>query len=245
VGFDNFDWNNPRANGQALSIEGTSDAALTILRWVYMWMGLGLLTTAVVAWITATTPALASFALSGVGMIGSIVLSFGLVIALSAAINRLSPLAAGGMFFAYAVVLGFMLSSIFMVYQIGTISTAFFSTAIMFAIMTLVGFTTKIDLTKFGSFFMMALIGFIVASLLNAFIFRSGPFDVIISLVGILIFVGLTAYDTQKIKHMAADPAIQADSEMATKLSIIGALGLYLNFINIFLLLLRLLGGRD
>ncbi|MEM6527860.1 MAG: Bax inhibitor-1/YccA family protein [Chloroflexota bacterium] len=245
MGFNDFDWNNARTENGVIRVEGTTEATMSILRWVYMWMGLGMLTTAMMAYLTYSTPALLAVATSTAGVFGSIILSLGLVFALSFAINRVSPMVAGFMFFGYALVLGFSLSTIFLVYTSGTISTAFFTTSVMFGIMTVFGFTTKMDLTRFGAFFMMALIGLIVAMVINFFI-GSSALDLIISWVGVLIFVGLTAYDTQRIKYMAADPAMQADSDMAMKMSIIGALGLYLNFINIFLFLLQILGGgRD
>lgn len=152
----------------------------------------------------------------------------------------MSPAAGLATFLIYAVVNGMMLSSIFIVYDLGTISLAFFSAAAMFGVMAVYGAVTKADLTSKGSFLIMGLIGVIVASLLN-FFFRSTMLDVIISFVAIAVFLGLTAYDTQRIKDMAY---AATDERTIRALTILGALSLYLNFINLFLRLLRLFGRR-
>lgn len=222
----------------------TSVDVQPVLRLVYMWMGFGLLTTGVVAWLTASTPALLSLALNPVVMIGSMIASLVLVFVLSGAINRLSGNMAGALFFAYAALLGFTLSTIFLVYSLGSIANAFVTTAVMFGVMTAIGFTTNIDLSKFGSFLTMALIGLVVAMVINMFI-GSSALDMVISMFGVVLFTGLTAYDTQRIKEMAAQPQFQSGGDMTLKVSIMGALSLYLNFINLFLFLLRLLGSRD
>jgi len=148
------------------------------------------------------------------------------------------------MFFVYAALNGFTLSGIFLVYTGQSITAAFVATAAMFGAMTIVGFTTAIDLTRFGSFLIMGVIGLLIAMLVNLFLASSG-LGLLISVVGVLIFTGLTAYDTQRIKAMAARPHLQEDGSLAMKLSIIGALALYLDFVNMFLFLLRLLGSRD
>lgn len=219
--------------------------ARPILKYVYIWMTFGLFITAAVAFITASTPALVSLIMNPIVMIIAIIAQFGLVIALSAALPRLSPGAAAGMFMGYAALMGFTLSTIFLVFSIGSIATAFITTAGMFGAMTVFAFTTRMDLTRFGSYLMIGLIGLIIASLVN--MFMGGALSFIISIVGILIFLGLTAYDTQNIKRMAAHPETQANPDVAAKLGIFGALSLYLNFINIFLFLLQLfgMGGED
>lgn len=149
------------------------------------------------------------------------------------------------LFFVYAAVNGFTLSLIFLVYELGTISTAFFSTAAAFGAMTVLGYTTQLDLSKYRSYFIMGLVGLIAAMLVNIFL-RSSTFDLIISIFGVFLFLALTAYDTQKIKQLAADPELTSNGEMMMKVSILGALTLYLDFINLFLFLLRLFGrGRD
>lgn len=217
--------------------------AQDILRWVYLWMGFGLLVTAGVAVVTVNTPALLALLASPVLWI-ALISELILVFALSTALPRLSPAVASLMFFVYAALNGFTLAGIFLVYTGASISAAFVATAAMFGAMTIVGFTTQIDLTRFGSFLFMGVIGLLVAMLVNLFLASSG-LNLIISIVGVLLFTGLAAYDTQRIRAMAAQPQLQEDGSLAMKLSIIGALALYLDFVNMFLFLLRLLGSRD
>jgi hypothetical protein len=214
-----------------------------LMRGVYMWMALGLLTTAAVAGFTYNTPALLEFASNPIVFFGAIIGELVLVIALSWGIRRMTPTVAGLMFFVYAAVNGFTLSLIFLVYDLGAIGAAFLTTAGLFGAMTIVGLVTQVDLTKYSTYFMMAVIGLVIAMVVNIFL-RSTMFDMLISIAGVIIFTALTAYDTQKIKNMASDPTIDAGSDLAMKLSILGALTLYLDFINLFLFLLRLFGGR-
>jgi len=164
-----------------------------------------------------------------------------IVFSLSARINKISHGTALVMFYAYSIINGITLSSIFVVYDLGVIYTAFFTTAISFGIMSVYGMTTKKDLTKIGNVLMMLLIGVIVASLINLFL-RNDSFDLIISFVAVAIFVGLVAFDTQKLKSYYF--ATTGDYQMQKKIGIIGALSLYLDFINIFLYLLRIFGNR-
>jgi FtsH-binding integral membrane protein len=173
---------------------------------------------------------------------GLIIAEFALVIGVSAAINRLSLTTATLMFVLYSVINGAMLSSIFLVYTQSSITTVFFITAGTFGAMALVGYTTKTDLTTMGKYLFMALIGLIIATLVNLFLKSSGM-TMILSYVGVLIFVGLTAYDSQKIKEML----LQAPDagEGAQKLALLGALTLYLDFINLFIYLLRIFGKRE
>lgn len=214
-----------------------------VLRWVYLWMGFGLLVTAGVAFLTVGSETLTNLLMTPGVILGAIIAELVLVFALSAAITRLSPAAAAVMFFVYAALNGFTLSVIFWAYTGGTITAAFVATAALFGAMTVVGFTTQLDLTRMGTYLMMGVLGLVVAMLVNIFLGSSG-LDMIISMGGVLIFTGLTAYDTQKIKVMASDPNVQADGNVAMKLSIMGALRLYLDFINMFIFLLRILGGR-
>ena len=145
------------------------------------------------------------------------------------------------MFIVYSVINGVLLSFIFLAYTMSSISTVFFITAGTFGVMALIGYTTKTDLSKLGSILFMALIGLIIATVVNMFVHSSG-LQLIISYVGVLIFVGLTAYDTQKIKQMLNEQS-SAD-ESAQKLALLGALSLYLDFVNLFIHLLRILGDR-
>jgi len=214
-----------------------------LLRRVYFWMTVGVLLTAIVALLTVTTPALLSLLQSPVIVFGALILEFVLVVILSAAIQRLSPTAASLLFFAYAGLLGFSLAGIFLVYTLNSIAAAFFSAAALFGIMTLVGFLTRADLTRLGTYLVVGLVGMIVAMLVNLFL-RSSMLELFVSLIGIVVFTGLTAYDTQKIARMSRDPRLQAEGAAMGRLSILGALALYLDFLNLFLLLLRLLGRR-
>jgi FtsH-binding integral membrane protein len=213
-----------------------------LMRMVYVWMTFGLLVTAGIAWYVANSPALLEAIVGNRGVfIGLIIGQLGLVLALSFLVRRLPPAVAVAMFFIYAGMNGLTLSVIFLVYSLGTISMAFVATAGAFAAMSVLGFTTNVDLSRYRTYFIMGLIGLLVAGLLN-FIFRSSTFDLLISMFGVFLFTALTAYDTQKIKRMAEDPALNADGSMVMRLSIYGALTLYLDFINLFLYLLRLFG---
>jgi uncharacterized protein len=212
------------------------------LRRVYNWMGIGLATTAVVAMFTASSPALLNLIFgTPIVFFALIIGQLGLVIALSAAINRLRASTAALMFFLYSALTGLTLSAIFIAYTQASIASTFFITAGTFAAMSIYGYTTRRDLTSWGSFLFMGLIGIILASVVNLFM-RSEAVYWVITFGGILVFVGLTAYDSQKIKEMAARGF--ADPEMERKGAVIGALRLYLDFINLFLLLLRLFGRR-
>ncbi len=214
-----------------------------LMRMVYMWMGLGMLVTAFVSMFVAASEPLQTLILgNSIVMLLLIFGQLGLVIGLSAAINRMSAGVASALFFVYAAMMGLTMSTIFLVYPIGSIVAAFFTTTALFGVMTVVGFTTSVDLSQYRTYLMMGLIGLVVAMVVNMFL-GSGPLDFLISLVGVVLFTALTAYDTQKIKEMAANPDLDASADNTLKLSILGALTLYLDFINLFLFLLRLFGG--
>ncbi|MGQ9909655.1 MAG: Bax inhibitor-1/YccA family protein [Candidatus Flexifilum sp.] len=215
-----------------------------LVKWVFAWMGIGLLVTALVAFFTATSPALVEVRTNPVIAIGAMIGQIILVFALSFGMSRMSPGLAAGGFLIYSALMGFSLSLILLVFNLGTIFTAFGTTAILFGIMAFVGFTTQTDLTKLGRILFFALIGLIIATVVNLFVGWS-TLNFIISVIGVLIFMGLTAYDVQNIKRMAAAPEIAGDTQMMAKVAIFGALSLYLNFINIFLFLLQLLGGSS
>jgi len=208
---------------------------------IYGTMFFGLLITAVAALFTATSETMLNLLYSGPGVYLFIIAELVIVFSLSARINKISHGTALVMFYAYSIINGITLSSIFVVYDLGVIYTAFFTTAISFGIMSVYGMTTKKDLTKIGNVLMMLLIGVIVASLINLFL-RNDSFDLIISFVAVAIFVGLVAFDTQKLKSYYF--ATTGDYQMQKKIGIIGALSLYLDFINIFLYLLRIFGNR-
>jgi FtsH-binding integral membrane protein len=214
-----------------------------IMRLVYVWMGLGLLVTAGAAWLTLNTPFLIE-ARGSAAVLIAIIVQFGLVIAISAGLNRewLTPNLAGILFFVYAAVTGFTLSVIFLIYAPGAILNALVTTTLLFGIMSVFGFTTKMDLTRWGTYLIIGLIGLLVAMVVNIFL-GSSTLELIISAIGVLIFTALTAYDTQKIRNYSETAMVTSTGNMVLKFSIYGALILYLDFINLFLFLLRLFGG--
>ena len=212
------------------------------IRKVYNWMGLGLATTAVVALYTASNETLLGYIFgNSLLFFGLIIAQLGLVIALSAAINRLQASTATLLFFLYSALTGLTLSMIFLVYTQASIASTFFVTAGTFGVMSFYGYTTQRDLTSWGSFLFMGLIGIILASVVNIFLHNETIYWVV-TYAGILIFVGLTAYDTQTLKQMAMRGF--ADEETERKSAVMGALRLYLDFINLFLMLLRVMGNR-
>lgn len=220
-----------------------SEAFPVLIRKVYVWMTMALVITGFTAYGVATSPGiLQAIYTNQILFWGLIIAEFAIVIGVSAAINRLSLTTATLMFILYSVINGALMSYIFLAYTASSIATVFFITAGTFAAMAIIGYTTKTDLTSLGKILMMALIGLIIATVVNLFIKSSG-FTLILSYVGVLVFVGLTAYDSQKIKQML----LQAPDagEAAQKLALLGALSLYLDFINLFLYLLRIFGRRD
>ncbi|WP_337391645.1 Bax inhibitor-1/YccA family protein [Prevotella sp.] len=219
-----------------------STAFPALMRKVFVWMTLALAITGLTAYGVATSPTILSLIFSSkVTFFGLIIAEFALVFAISGAINRLSLSTATMLFILYSVINGATLSSIFFAFSVATIGKVFFITAGTFGAMALVGYTTKTDLTSMGKLLFMALLGIIIASVVNIFVASSG-LDLILSYVGVLVFVGLTAYDTQKIKQMCQ--AAPDAGESAQKLALIGALSLYLDFINLFLYLLRIFGNN-
>ena len=213
----------------------------TFISKVYGWMSGALLLTAVIAMWAVSTPAVMNFVLgSKLSFYALIAAELGLVIYISARIHRISAEAAGIFFLLYAILNGLTLSMVFLVYTTGSIASTFLITAVTFGIMSFYGYTTKKDLTSFGRLAMMALVGLIIATVVNIFM-QSEVLYWVANYAGVLIFVGLTAYDTQKIKRMAA---LEDDAEQAKKKSILGALTLYLDFVNMFLYLLRIFGDR-
>jgi FtsH-binding integral membrane protein len=207
------------------------------VRTVYAWMFGGLLLTAFAAVWVVSSPAMQQLVLVGPLRWVLIIAEFGLVIGLSAALKRLSPAAAASMFLVFSLLNGLTLSVIFFAYTQATIFQAFVTAAGTFGAMSVYGMLTKRDLTSFGSFFFMGLIGIVIASIVNIFL-HSSALSFMISVIGVFVFVGLTAWDTQKLKAYAT-----VTGPMQENLAIIGALALYLDFINLFLMMLRLFGG--
>lgn len=211
---------------------------------VYGLMSVAMVVTAGVAWAVGTNEAMLSIVfgspLKWVVMFAPLVMVF----AFGALINRLSVAAAQLFFYVYAAAVGLSLSFIFAVYTGTSIAQTFLVTAIAFAGLSLYGYTTKKDLSGMGTFLMMGLIGLIVASIVNIFL-GSSALAFAISVIGVLIFAGLTAYDTQNIKNTYIEHAVHGDQEWLGKAAIMGALNLYMDFINMFMFLLQFLGNRE
>jgi uncharacterized protein len=219
-----------------------------LLRNSFSWMALAMLLTSLAALLFAFVPELTSLLLqqTEVGVKPTIlayVLMFApllFVLGINFGLNKLSYPALIGLFVAYSIINGISFSFIFYIYNIGSITKVFLSTTALFALMAIAGYTTKTDLTKLGSILMIGVIGIVIASLINMFM-GSAKMDYMISILGVVIFTGLTAYDVQKIKNLGQE---MGGTPMANKLGIVGALTLYLDFINLFLFLLRLFGGK-
>ncbi len=231
---------NSRPSESSISASLSTSAIQPLMRQVYLWMGLGMLLTAGIAWATTST-ALRSVIMNPVVLIGAFIGQIGIVLALSFFLRKMSPMVAALCFFAYAGITGLTLSLVLMAYSAGTVATAFLTTAGMFGAMTIYAFTTKNDLTRIGSYLTRGLIGLVIAMVVNIFL-GSSVLDLAISVVGVVIFVGLTAYDTQRIARTAAEMGARTDDD-AQRFAIYGALQLYLDFINLFLFMVRILGG--
>lgn len=214
-----------------------------LMRKVYVWMSLALIITGFTAYYVATNENLLALIYSKPAVMWILIgVELAIVFGVTAAINKLSLPVATLLFVLYSVINGALLSSIFLIYTMSSIATVFFITAGTFGVMSLYGYITKTDLTSWGKLLMMALIGLIIATVVNLFMKSSG-LEIIISYVGVLIFVGLTAYDTQKIKMMCMQAPDAGESMQ--KLALLGALSLYLDFINLFIYLLRIFGRRE
>ena len=213
-----------------------------LMRKVYVWMTLALVITVFTAFGIAENPGLVyTIVTNRLLFWGLIIGEFALVMAIYGAIGKLSATAATLLFVLYSIVNGATLSVIFLAYTMTSIASVFFITAGTFAVMAFIGYTTKTDLTSFGKMLMMGLIGIILATVVNIFI-GSSMLNMMVSYVGVVVFVGLTAYDSQKIKNLLYQ--VDNMSEEAQKLALLGSLTLYLDFINLFLMLLRIFGGN-
>lgn len=222
-------------------LEGAA-AFPVLMRKVYLWMTLALAITGFTAYYVATNETLLTLLLTNQILFwGLLIGEIALVLGLSAAINRLSLTTATLMFVLYSVINGATMSFIFLAYTASSITNVFFITAGTFAAMALFGYFTKTDLSSLGKYLLMALIGIIIATIVNIFT-KSEGLAVILNYLGVLVFVGLTAYDSQKIKELLMQAPDAGES--AQKMALLGALSLYLDFINLFLYLLRILGSR-
>ena len=220
--------------------ERTEVRVNTLVRSVYFWMCTALLMTGATATLVAGSSVLLETILTNrILFFGIIIAQFGLVWAIVGKVNSFSLPVLSGLFMLYSVLTGVTLSILFVAYTSASIASTFFITAGTFAVMSVYGYFTKTDLTKMGNMLGMALIGIIIASIVNIFM-QSSVMYWIISYVGVAVFTGLIAYDTQKIKALA----YEEDNEHTQKLALCGALSLYLDFINLFIMLLRILGDR-
>ena len=214
------------------------------VRSVYNWMGIGLAVTGFTAYYVSNSESLLRLVFGNPLLLMVLIIAeLGLVFAIAGMVNRMSAGTATALFVIYSALNGVTLSSIFLVYASASIVSTFFICAATFIACSLYGWTTKKDLTSLGGFMMMGLIGIVIASLVNMFV-RSSSMSMIISYIGVFVFVGLTAYDTQKIKNMAMTQPANLDGSVIRKGAILGALSLYLNFINLFLMLLNIFGQR-
>ncbi len=214
-----------------------------LMRDVYAWMAIALLVTGATAWIVAGSPLLLGLIFaSKFGTWGLLIATIALVWHLSASVTRLSLKTATAMFLIYSVLNGLTMSAIFIMYTFSSISAVFLTTAGTFAVMSVYGYTTKTDLSRMGSLCLMALFGVIIATVVNLFL-ENTMLQLILSYAGILIFVGLTAYDTARIREIAMTHDTSATDD-GQKIAIMGALTLYLDFINLFLYMLRIFGDR-
>ncbi|ELI8380607.1 Bax inhibitor-1/YccA family protein [Yersinia enterocolitica] len=231
----------PRSNGSI--VERANSGIQAYMAQVYGWMTCGLLLTAVVAWYAANTPAVMNFIFSSkITFFGLIIVQLGLVFVISGMVNRLSGSMATSLFMLYSALTGLTLSSILIMYTGASIASTFIICAGMFGAMSVYGYTTKRDLSGMGSMLFMGLIGIVLASIVNIWL-KSPALMWAVTYIGVLVFVGLTAYDTQKLKNMGAQ-LDSNDRDNFRKYSIVGALTLYLDFINLFLMLLRIFGNR-
>jgi uncharacterized protein len=234
---------------QDLANPNVLSAALsrTFMARVFSWMFLALTITAVTSFVWAATPSLIRLLINaegtGFSILGWVVMlaPLGFVLLMSLGFQKLPAALLILLFVVFSILMGMSLSFIFLVYNIGTIGITFAITSAMFGAMAITGYVTKTDLTKFGSILMMGVVGLIIAMLVNFFM-KSEMMDYVISIIGVLIFTGLTAYDVQRLKKIGT--MVDNSGNMILKMSIMGALTLYLDFLNLFLFLLRLMGGR-
>ena len=240
----NYSYNNEPAIQELDSM--FSETFMGVMRHVYLWMCLGLFVTGFVSIALVYTPLfflLVQILQVPLLFIGLLIGEVALVWWLSARIGTLSVGASRTAFIFYALLNGITMSVIFLAYTGSSIALTFITTASIFGAMAIIGYTTKMDLSKWGSYLLMALLGFLIGSVVNLFL-ASSALEWILTYAGILLFLGLTVYDSQKIKRMVAGAMRSGDETAVRKVGLMGALNLYLDFINLFLLLLRLMGGR-
>jgi len=231
----------PRSNGSI--VERANSGIQAYMAQVYGWMTCGLLLTAFVAWYASNSDVIFNFVFSSqITFFGLIIVQLGLVFVISGMVNRLNGATATALFMLYSALTGITLSSILRIYTTESLGATFIVAGGMFGAMSFYGYTTKRDLSRLGSMLFMGLIGILLASLVN-FWLKSTALMWAVTYIGVVIFVGLTAYDTQKLKSIGEQLSVD-DKDNFRKYSIVGALTLYLDFINLFLMLLRIFGNR-
>lgn len=240
-----FDYNEESYNNSRLENTINITAFAALMRKVYLWMALALVVSGLTAFYVASNETILTHIFASKGTILILcIIELGIVVFLSARIQKMSFATAGILFLIYSILNGVTLAVILLVYTLSSIASTFFITAGTFGAMSLIGYSTKRDLSSIGRYLIFALIGIIIASIVNLFLHQS-VLQLVISIFGVLIFIGLTAYDTQKIKQMFLVYGGEVN-ESSQKLALWGSLTLYLDFINLFLYLLRFFGkGRD
>ena len=236
-----IDFTKPYAQSSQ-STEERENSFQAIFRAIYGWMTVGLVASGATAWWTVAS-GFYKTVFSGYTFLLLVLAELILVSVLSARIQKLSSMTAKGLFLAYSVLNGLTLSSIFLAYQLGSIQRIFFLAAAMFGGLALFGTMTRMNLSRIGSICMMGLFGIVIAILVNLFL-KSGALDMAISVVGIVVFTGLTIWDAQKLRMLAENAAARGERDGMSRVAILGALELYLDFINLFLMLLNLFGKR-
>ena len=237
-------YNYPDAHLHTFIDRGFSGTLGNVLQRVYLWMTLGLFTTAGIAALVSASPFFQALAGKPLIFFGLLVGELALVMELSWGIKRISSTSTALiLFFAYAALNGLTLSVLFLVYTLGSVAYTFLASAVLFGVMSIIGYTTKINLAKVGTFLLMGLVGLLIAVLVNLF-WANSTLGWTVTFAGIFLFLGLTMFDTQRIKRMTATALRRGHEDIEDRLGIVGALSLYLDFVNLFLFLLRLSGRR-
>lgn len=237
-------YNYPDAHLYTFINTNFSKTLAAVLRRVYVWMALGLLTTAAVAAFVSVSPFFQILTGHPLIFFGLFLVEIVLVMGLSRGIKRITPLTALALFFAFSALNGLTLSVLFVIYTLGSIAYTFLASAALFGVMSIIGYTTKINLGKMGTFLLMGILGLVIAMIVNLF-WASTTLGWIVTFAGIILFLGLTMFNTQRIRRMTTAAMRRGDEGLEKRLGILGALGLYLGFINLFLFLLRLGGRRN
>jgi len=236
-------YNYPEVHLRTFIDTDSRDVLGAVLQRVYVWMTLGLFITAGMAAFVSASPFFQVLTGQPLIFFGLLLVELALVMGLSWGIKRISAATAISLFLIYAALNGLTLSVLFVVYTLGSVAYTFLASAALFGVMSIIGYTTKIDLAKMGTFLLMGVIGLVIAMIVNIF-WANSALGWIVTFAGIILFLGLTMFDTQRIRRMTATALQRGDEDIEARLGILGALSLYLDLINLFLFLLRLIGRR-